>query len=372
MGFTNIFLVARLHSMLLVHIANRVHLGGKPLTVQLLHKLALALMILIGTALNVFACTLPAMQTNLRPAPLDRATEVTTSFIVADFLGVDDVNQKLDIDLIGVFSWQDDRLSGLEGCRFNVADIWFPPMVLFNSSQLREARTNARNQVEVGENGLVTYKQRYTGLISSYHNLKNFPFDRHTFEIHLGALDLNYDNLQFIADTENTWINERLNIEGWDVTGIKLLSSKSFTREIGQDISLLSLEIRAKRNPEYFAFRVMLLLVFVVAMSWAIFWIPPSRFEFQIGLGATSMLTIIAFNLSIASNLPQLGYMTIMDKILVWAIFLVFMSICEALLAGLLVLNKREGLAIKIDKFSRVLFPSLLVIVWTGLIMSAN
>jgi hypothetical protein len=107
-------------------------------------------------------------------------------------------------------------------------------------------------------------------------------------------------------------------------------------------------------------------------MSWVIFWIPPSRFEFQIGLGATSMLTIIAFNLAVASQLPQLGYLTILDKILVWAIFLVFLSILEALAAGLLVISDREGAAVRLDKVSRILFPVLLFGIWIGLAFSTD
>jgi hypothetical protein len=89
------------------------------------------------------------------------------------------------------------------------------------------------------------------------------------------------------------------------------------------------------------------------------------------GLGATTMLTIMAFNMSIASHLPQLSYQTILDKILVWAIFLVFLSIVEALIAGLLVMNDQAALAVRLDKFSRALFPLLLIVVWAGLIFSA-
>lgn len=317
------------------------------------------------------ACTLPTLSTNERPQSSDGPTEVTASFIVADLLGVDDVNQKLDIDLLGTFTWTDPRLTGLDGCRFNVTAVWFPPMILFNSSQLRAARTNAKNQVAIGRNGQVTYKQRYTGLISSYHNLRDFPFDRHDFLIRIGTLDFEYDELRFVASDENTWISDKLNIEGWDVEGIGLTSSNQFVRQSNQEVSVLSLVVSAARIPDYYAYRVLLLLAFVVAISWAIFWIPPSRFEFQMGLGATTMLTIMAFNMSIASHLPQLSYLTILDKILVWAIFLVFLSIVEALIAGLLVMNDQEALAVRLDKFSRVLFPLLLIVVWAGLIFPA-
>ncbi len=334
-------------------------------------RLGLASLFFLTAISTSLACTLPTLSTNDRPHSDGVTTEITASFIVVDFLGVDDVNQKLDIDVLGTFTWTDPRLVGLEGCRFNATEVWFPPMILFNSSQLRTARANALNQVAIGADGHVTYKQRYTGLISSYHNLRDFPFDRHDFLIRAGTLEFESDELKFVADDERTWISDRLNIEGWNVDGLGLTSSNQFVRQSNQEVSVLSLVVSASRVPDYYAFRVLLLLAFVVAMSWAIFWIPPSRFEFQMGLGATTMLTIIAFNLSIASHLPQLGYLTILDRILVWAIFLVFLSIVEALVAGLLVLRDQEELAVRLDKISRFLFPTLLVAVWAGLIFPA-
>ena len=81
------------------------------------------------------------------------------------------------------------------------------------------------------------------------------------------------------------------------------------------------------------------------------------------------MLTAIAFSLSIANNLPQLGYLTILDKILIWAIFLVFLSIVEALIAGLMVLNDNEASAHRVDWYSRIVFPALLVGGWALMIM---
>lgn len=314
------------------------------------------------------ACTLPPMQTDQRPNAQAGPTDVTVAFIVADFLGVDDVNQQLDLDLIAHLKWVDPRLIGQEGCRFNVTEVWFPPIVLFNSSHLRTARTNARNQVAVGENGEVQYTQRFTGLISSYHNLRDFPFDDQMFEIEFGSLRYGPEDLNLIADDEKTWMSERRNIEGWNMNGLSLSAANQRIEQFDRNVSVLNLTIDASRDQDYYIYRVILLLVFVVAMSWIIFWIPPSRFEFQIGLGGTSMLTIIAFYLAVSSNLPQLGYLTVLDKILAVSIGLVFLSIVEALLAGLLVQNDREKLALSIDRVSRVLFPVALFGSWLFLI----
>lgn len=309
-------------------------------------------------------CRLFNMHTGIHPNNGNGPTDVEVSIIVADFLGVNDVDQQLDVDLLATFSWVDPRLEGYQGCRLGKTEVWFPRIILVNSSNLRVLNQNALNQVSVGEGGQVFYQQRYTGNISSYHGLHRFPFDKHNFKITIATQGFEARNVVLKANTENTWISDTLNIEGWDVHGVEIEASKQKMRETGEDLSLITLIINADRNPDYFLYRVMLLLMFVVFMSWVIFWIPPNRFEFQIGLGATSMLTSIAFNLSVANNLPQLGYLTILDKTLIWAIFVIFLSIVEALVAGLMVMKEREALAINIDRASRVVFPILLFGGW--------
>ena len=203
---------------------------------------------------------------------------------------------------------------------------------------------------------------------SSYHNLSDFPFDSHQFRIDLGAQRDGDQQIAFLADDDNTWISDRLNIEGWIVSDVSLSVQPYYWREGSLDFSVVSLQIDASRNPEFYIYRVLLLLFIVVGMSWVIFWVPPSHFEFQIGIGATSMLTAIAFNLAISSTLPPVGYLTIMDKMVTWAIFLVLLAIIEAVLTGRLVIAGKETEAKRMDRVSRYLFPVVLLGGWAVLI----
>ena len=91
---------------------------------------------------------------------------------------------------------------------------------------------------------------------------------------------------------------------------------------------------------------------------------PRDRYEFRIGLGATSMLTAIAFALSMAGRLPTLGYLTVLDRMLIWAIALIFLTIVEAVVVGRLLHANRENRARSLDRACRVAFPCLLVGGW--------
>ncbi|MEQ8901741.1 MAG: hypothetical protein RID11_00365 [Roseovarius sp.] len=319
----------------------------------------------------VMACTLPDMRTDVAPTPKNGGpVQVDASFTVLDILGVDDVNQQINVDIGAMLVWQDPRLQSLEGCRFARSQVWVPDIVLQNSSNLRTARNNARDQVVVGAEGRVTYRQRFFGDISSYHNLRDFPFDTHDFAITFLPVETGVETVKFVPDQANTWLSDHLNISGWQVNGLLLEEQSAKLREAGQVLSMLTLTISAEREVNYYLFRIMLPLFFVVAMSWVIFWVPPSRFEFQIGLGATSMLTVIAFNLAVAGALPPLGYLTILDQILIWSIAMVFLAIAEALVTGLHVVNGQETRAHRIDRLARMVFPILLIGGWATLVLS--
>ncbi|MBE3639183.1 ligand-gated ion channel [Mangrovicoccus algicola] len=330
--------------------------------------LALLLWITFLPALALADCLPPQMRTDERP-PGEGPTEVTIGFALADFLGVNDVDQNIDVDLRMIMEWTDPRLAGQAGCRFGVAEVWFPPVLLGNSASLREAFRITRNQVSVGEGGRVRYVQRYTGWISSYHRLDRFPFDRQDFEIRVLAPDLTADELVLVPAEVPPRIAARLNVEGWEIGGASLSAQPQQLTILDHPASVASLTLHAEREATYYIYRILLPLSFVVAMSWAIFWGSPERFEFRIGLGATAMLTAIAFSLSIAGQLPQLGYLTLMDKMLIWAVGLVFLSMAESLVSWLM--NKgwdgrpsdKRG-ARRLDRVSRWLFPVLLFGGW--------
>ncbi|WP_108258836.1 ligand-gated ion channel [Mangrovicoccus ximenensis] len=336
-----------------------------------LGRFAAFLLLLCLPAMAVADCTLPELRTD-QPPPADGPVRVAVGFIVADFLGVSDTDQRIDVDLRMAMEWTDPRLEGLEGCRFGVSQVWFPPVMLANSASLREAFRISRNQVAVGEGGRVRYVQRYTGWISSYHRLERFPFDRQHFTLDFLAPDMDAQSLLLEPAEAPPRISGRLNVEGWNIEGVSLASVVHQLAVLDRPSSVLTLTIEAQREATYYIYRVLLPLSFVVAMSWTIFWGSPERFEFRIGLGATAMLTAIAFSLSIAGQLPTLGYLTVIDKMLIWAVGLVFLSMAESLVAWLI--NKGgEGRASdkpaarRLDRTSRYVFPLLLFGGWAAI-----
>lgn len=319
---------------------------------------------LVSLSVQARVCDLPIQQTNERPLSDGPPTEVQVGWGVVDVLDIDDINQQIEGDFLITSSWIDPRLEGLEGCRFQRSRVWVPEVTLFNSFSLTAQKTNLLDQVAIGPGGQLIYQQRYKGTISTYHPLQDFPFDQQAFEFRVGSVESSPDQILLAPMPARTFIARRLNIEGWRITGLETAAAVEAIAALNENRSVFTARLGAERVATYYVFKILLPMFFIVVMSWAVFWVPAHRYEFQIGLGATSMLTLIAFQLSMSTYLPRLGYFTIADKLIAWATVLVFLAILNAVATGVLLNSGREASATRLDAICRWVFPLLLVVGW--------
>jgi hypothetical protein len=344
--------------------------GGRViLTAQALLRLGVAIVaallaISMTPTLAEPACDVSGLRTQERPDPEGTPTRVQVGVLVSDVLEVDDVAQAATVDLIAVAQWHDPRLASLAGCRVPKTAVWFPRVEILNSNQLVRERTYLADRVEVGEGGNLRYVQRLTGPISTYHQLQRFPFDRHQFKFRVVTFDYPADELLIEVDTNFTRLGSRQNIADWMVHSASGASEVVRIDEFGEDYSVFTLTIDLERSWTFYIWRVIFPMALIVMMSWGVFWISPDRFGPQIGLSATAMLTLIAFQFFVASALPKLSYFTLLDKLIVGSTVLVFLTLLQSILTVHLVFSDRSKLAQAADRHCRWAFPLLFLALW--------
>src|SRR5207245_4481039 len=126
------------------------------------------------------------------------------------------------------------------------------------------------------------------------------------------------------------------------------------------------------RIVQFYVWKVILPLVLIVIMSWAVFWIDPVTSNSQISIAVTSMLTLIAYRFAIDNQLPRLPYTTNLDAFILMSTVLVFFSFIEVLVTTILENQKRNRLAITIDRFCRVIFPVILLLASMGIFVLSS
>ncbi len=314
-------------------------------------------------------CSAPSVQTDKRPGAGGPPTKVSVGLRMIDLTEINDVKQTMTGDFLVILTWKDPRLVHLEGCNISLNNIWTPRVAFFNSGRLILSEPK---EARIGSGGLVKYVQRYYGSLATYHQLHDFPFDDQVFRISLFPLELAENELQLVVDEQVTGRRDLLNISDWTILPVKGTISHRYIDAFDRYHSVYHFEIPAQRITSYYAWKVILPLCLIVAMSWGVFWIDPAKFGPQIGLSATSMLTMIAFIFATTNMLPALGYFTILDLFITASTILIFLAMVVSITTSYLISSERAELATRIDGVCRFVFPLAFVSVVILVFFASN
>ena len=325
---------------------------------------AAAVLLLLSSALPAMAiqgdCSVPPELTLSRPDPDGVPTEMTVGAYLVDLQGIDDAEQTFSADFFFVMAWRDERLLNVEGrslagCRLPMESIWAPRLVIVNE---RTTSKSFEDHIYVGLDGHLEYSQRFRGVFTNRLDLRDFPMDRQTLSIRVVLGRTRAEDVTFLED-ERTGRAEEFSIADWTVTGSSVEYESFRLPTAEQRYPQVTYRVEVRRNRAYYAQKVFLPLILIVCMSWAVFWIDPKLVPPQVGISTSAVLTLIAFLFSLAYTLPRLSYLTRADRFVMGATVLVFFAFGEALLSTGLAGRGREETALRIDRLSRLVFPTI-------------
>ena len=243
--------------------------------------------------------------------------------------------------------------------KFDIEQIWNPSMVIINEERIVK---QFQYKAWVDCLGNVQYTEIIYGDFVTIANIKEFPFDQRHLGIELVSTEFETKELQFVNDKSITGRDEHFSVTDWNVGEIPVAESAAYYFKPGnRELSSFVYNLTAKRNYNFFVWKIILPLIIIVVMSWAVFWIPPSQLGPQIGLSVTSMLTLIAYRFAIGHVVPNVAYLTRFDKFVFGSTLLVFLALVEAMVSGSLSYAKKEELADSIDWYARFIFPAIFI-----------
>jgi hypothetical protein len=305
-----------------------------------------------------------------RPGSGNGPTQVSVGIWIVDINNIDSAQQNFTADIAFVLRWKDVRLAhtGTGAVHYALDQIWTPRVSVANetNSVVRKLPESA----EVDPDGTVIYRQRYVGLFTQPLRLQSFPLDRQDFRIQFVAIRYRPNEVMFVPD-EN-WIRDGLpqaagiarsitlpdwTVEKWDT------KASVYALTPGLQYSGYVFEFTASRNVQHYILKVILPLVLIVMMSWSVFWTEPTNSNTQFSIAVTSMLTLIAYRFAVDTQLPRLPYMTRLDVFFLISTLLVFFSLIEVLVTTILDNNDQLVRAKKLDRYCRVIFPAVFLLV---------
>jgi hypothetical protein len=301
-----------------------------------------------------------------RPEHWRGPTEVQFFMFVVDIDEIDAANQNFAANIYVMLKWKDDRLAepGTLTRQLPLADVWNPRVLVAN--QVGLMTRSLPEVVQVDAHGTVTYHQRYTGKVSQPLRLSNFPMDKHYFTIQFAAAGYTANDLTFkpqVREAQNVslrggGIADELSLPDWNVLKYDT-STSPYAPVVGANTAGFAFRFQAKRYIAYYLWQIILPLMVVVIMSWAAFWIDMEDIGVRVGVGTSSILTLIAYRFVVAGLLPRLPYMTRIDYFMVGSTLLVLLVLVIVIWTSFLAVHNRGARAQRTNHWARRIFPAL-------------
>jgi hypothetical protein len=238
----------------------------------------------------------------------------------------------------------------------NKNDILLPLFTFFNQQGNRWSESQS---VFIEPSGEIIFLERFTVTLQAPDfDFRVYPFDNQKFIV---RLDLNVPADVFTFEgIENPGkiLGDQLGEEEWSV-----INYSQDIKEIpyGKDLThaRFSTTLEMKRHLNFYMFRILLPLFLIISVSWVIFFLKDYGKQLEVASG--NLLVFVAFNFTISDDLPRLGYLTLLDRIIIisfcCAALVVFISVCQKRLEA----NGKIELASYIDKVVLVFYPLVYV-----------
>jgi hypothetical protein len=240
--------------------------------------------------------------------------------------------------------------------------LW-PEFTIYNQqgnrwSQNKDAVSNTEGQA--------TYFERFSiTLQAPDFDFRHFPFDTQQFYIRVDQL-FPEEYYMFKEWPGYTEIGDQLGEEEWFITDwdTEITTQNESTEN---DTSRYSLRIEVRRHIDYYIFRFFIPIFLILVVGWITFFL--KDYGKRVDVTGANLLAFIAYNFTIAGELPRLGYMTFMDAILV-ATFIVsvFILVYNVVLKRLEITGRSESAqridALMIWAYPIFYFIATLVVIW--------
>ena len=191
--------------------------------------------------------------------------------------------------------------------------------------------------------------------------------DSQQLEIQIVGVGYNQGEIVFVQNPdEPSGLADKFSQTEWSVSNwVAEPIVYSPTKNV-EPLSGFHIVIHVDRNIRYYIIMIVVPLLLIVAMSWLVFWIDPKDSGSQISVAITAMLTLIAYRFSIGELVPKISYLTRLDYFLLGSTLMIFLALLLVIITSNLAKSGQVQLARQIDRWSRVLFPLMLLLTLTA------
>ncbi|MGE0623849.1 MAG: hypothetical protein AB7I04_07570 [Pseudomonadales bacterium] len=301
----------------------------------------------------------------VRPNDGGEPEEITVVLAVLDIIEIEDRAQVFLADIYLEVGWRDprlalndDRAAGLR--TFAVGEIWTPGLTILNDRGLKNLLPE---RATVDRLGNVTARQRLAGSLSVDLDLHDFPFDTQQLPVQLASYRYSPSEVVFSRESRMTANADELSGDGWAYAETQPEHSVFRLSDGAGGRSLLTFKVVAERSAAYYALTMLLPMTLILCLAWTVHWLPVDLIPARMGTASATVFSLIAFGISLRLTLPKIAYLTVADLFVLFSTLLVLGSLAVTVLSARWVGAAREDAALRLARWTRLLFPFAYLVV---------
>ena len=209
--------------------------------------------------------------------------------------------------------------------------IFDPVIEFFNRKGKPNFQYGMQDWVEIFSDGTVQTRIRDKAKFKARFDFRRFPFDSQILTYELWSEFPSF-MVEIIADEpgmsgykETNYAFESGDLDGITIPGWRLdnisYENYSYVENDGFPYTGFILYLEVERQSSYYLFKIILPIIFILAISWSVFWVRGSQLEAKVNVTIVCLLSLIAYNFIIDEDLPKLPYLTFLDSFILLSYF---------------------------------------------------
>ncbi|MGV1014171.1 MAG: hypothetical protein ACOYB4_04300, partial [Methyloceanibacter sp.] len=196
---------------------------------------------------------------------------------------------------------------------------------------------------------------RYQGLFSTKFYLGYYPFDTQFLKVVMEDTVSGALRQVYIPDGEiNVAMNPAVTLPGFTVgTPTMDIVDHTYPTNFGdlsqpnaETYSRIVLAIPVTRPALPMSLKTFVPILLIVACASFVFFVRPRYVEGRIGLGITALLTLVALQLTSGASLPDVDYLTMLDKMFLLAYLFIIITLARVVLTSWTGADKKAEAAV--------------------------
>jgi hypothetical protein len=225
----------------------------------------------------------------------------------------------------------------------------WPEFTLFNQ---QERRWTQNQIIVVRPNGTTTYYERFWTLLQAPDfNFRQYPFDSQDFFVRIDSL-YPEEFYVYVPWEERTAVGGQLGEEEWYITSYDTSVSRI---QITTQNSRYSFHFEAARHLTFYILRILVPILIIILLTYITFLL--KDYGKRADIASANLLLFIAFNFTIAGDLPRLGYLTFLDTVLVTTFVITGATVAYNVYLRWLATERQKEIAERIDRFIIWFYP---------------